>query len=173
LLESAQQTQRELLAVFGFGIALVIAVLLLQLRSARLALVVVLGVPLAIVGALVTLAVTGIALNASSLMGCVLLAGLVVKNGILLLEHAQADARDGDFAAAVVRAGERRLRPILMTTAATIAGLLPLALGLGAGAELQRPLAVATIGGLVVGTSVTLLVLPAIACLVMPRRRDA
>lgn len=168
LLASAQHTQRELLSVFGLGISLVIAVLLWQLRSALLAFVVVLGIPMAIVGALVTLAIFGIPLNASSLMGCVLLAGLVVKNGILLLEHAQHEATTcGDFAVALVRAGERRLRPIVMTSAATIAGLLPLALGWGAGAELQRPLAVATIGGLLVSTALTLLVLPSVACRLM------
>ncbi len=170
LLASARQTQRDLASVFGLGVALVLAVLLVQFRSVRLALAVLLGAPLALVGAFVTLAATGIPLNASSLMGCVLLAGLVVKNGILLLEHAQAHAPTLGFREAVARAGARRLRPILMTTAATVVGLVPLALGLGAGAELQRPLAVATIGGLVLSTVVTLFALPALACALMPRR---
>src|SRR5262249_41017586 len=87
--EGARQTQRELLGVLGLGILLVLAILIAQLRSLRMALVVLLGAPLAVVGAVVTLLVTGIPLNASSMMGCVLLAGLVVKNGILLLEHAE------------------------------------------------------------------------------------
>jgi multidrug efflux pump subunit AcrB len=170
--ESARQTQLDLLGVMGLGVALVLAILILQLRSLRLALVVLLGIPLALVGAVVTLLVTGIALNASALMGCVLLAGLVVKNGILLLERAEDEARSGvPFAVAVARAGERRLRPILMTTLATVAGLLPLALGLGSGAELQRPLAVAVIGGLVLSTLVTLFAVPALAvALVRPRK---
>jgi multidrug efflux pump subunit AcrB len=168
-LESARQTQRDLAGVFGLGVALVLAVLLVQLRSLRLALVVLLGAPLALVGAVVTLLVTGIPLDASSLMGCVLLAGLVVKNGILLLEHAQAHAAESGFREAVARAGARRLRPILMTTSATVVGLVPLALGFGAGAELQRPLAVATIGGLLLSTLVTLFALPALACAIMPR----
>jgi multidrug efflux pump subunit AcrB len=168
--ESARDTQRELAGVFGLGVALVLGILVLQLRSLRLALVVLLGVPLALVGAVVTLLVTGIPLNAASLMGCVLLAGLVVKNGILLLERAEDEARGGvPFAEAVARAGERRLRPILMTTLATIAGLLPLALGLGAAAELQRPLAVAVIGGLVLSTLVTLFALPALAVALVRR----
>jgi multidrug efflux pump subunit AcrB len=171
--DSARRTRRELARVFGLGIALVLAVLLIQLRSLRLALVVLLGAPLALVGAMITLVATGIPLDASSLMGCILLAGLVVKNGILLLEYAQQQPVD-DFAEAVARAGARRLRPILMTTAATIAGLVPLALGIGAGSELQRPLAVATIGGLVLSTLVTLFAVPALACAVMrPRRRGA
>jgi len=170
-LASARQTQRDVAGVLGLGVALVLAVLLVQLRSLRLALVVLIGAPLALVGAFLTLLATGIPLNASSLMGCVLLAGLVVKNGILLLEHAQTEsAATGDFADAVVRAGVRRLRPILMTTAATVMGLLPLAFGFGAGSELQRPLAVAVIGGLVLSTLVTLLAVPALACALMRRR---
>jgi multidrug efflux pump subunit AcrB len=167
LVENAARTRNELAEVLGLGVALVLGILIVQLRSLRLALVVLLGVPLALVGAVLTLWATDIPLNASSLMGCVLLAGLVVKNGILLLERAEDEAAAGvPFADAVVRAGERRLRPILMTTLATVAGLVPLALGLGAGAELQRPLAVATIGGLLLSTVVTLFALPALAAAV-------
>jgi multidrug efflux pump subunit AcrB len=170
-LESARQTQRDLAGVFGLGIALVLGVLLVQLRSLRLALVVLLGAPLALVGAFVTLDVTGIPLNASSLMGCVLLAGLVVKNGILLLEHAQQHADALGMREALVVAGERRLRPILMTTAAAVVGLVPLALGFGAGSELQRPLAVATIGGLLLSTLVTLFAVPALAAALTTTRK--
>jgi len=172
-LASARQTQRELAGVFGLGIALVLAVLLIQLRSLRLALVVLLGAPLALVGAFVTLYLTGIPLNASSLMGCVLLAGLVVKNGILLLEHAQAHEHEHGFDEAIAAAGARRLRPILMTTAAAVAGLVPLALGFGAGSELQRPLAVATIGGLLLSTLVTLFAVPALAAALMHTRKGS
>ena len=125
--------------------------LLAQFRRARLALVVLASVPLAVVGALLTLLTTGVALNASSLMGCVMLVGLVVKNGILLLEQAERSRDRGvPLDVALVEAGTIRVRPILMTTLATIAGLAPLALGLGAGADLQRPLALAVMGGLAV-----------------------
>jgi multidrug efflux pump subunit AcrB len=94
-------------------------------------------------------------------MGLILLVGLIVKNGILLLDAAH-HASDGgeDTAGALAHAGRVRLRPILMTTVCTLAGLVPLSLGLGAGAELQRPLALAVIGGLVVSTLVTLLIVP-------------
>ena len=103
-------------------------------------------------------------------MGCVLLVGLVVKNGVLLLEEAERLADAGsDAADAVARASARRLRPVLMTTLATLAGLLPLALGIGAGAELQRPLAVAVIGGLVTSTVATLGLLPPFAALALRR----
>jgi multidrug efflux pump subunit AcrB len=170
--EGARQTQLDLARVFGIGIVLVLGILILQLRSLRMALVVLLGAPLALVGAVTTLLVTGIPLNASSLMGCVLLAGLVVKNGILLLEHAEHQLDAGaSMSDALVAAGERRLRPILMTTAATIAGLLPLAFAWGAGSELQRPLAVATIGGLILSTLVTLFAVPALAAALNPRRK--
>ncbi len=164
--QAAHETQLQLAGVFGIGIALVLGILLVQLGTLRLALVVVIGAPLSLVGALLTLAVVGIPLNASSLMGCVLLAGLVVKNGILLLEHAQQEQQAGvDLSEALARGGVRRLRPILMTTGATIAGLLPLAVNPGAGAEIQRPLAVATVGGLVLSTLVTLFVVPSLAAL--------
>jgi multidrug efflux pump subunit AcrB len=127
----------------------------------------------AIVGAIATLLVTGTPLNASSLMGCVLLVGLVVKNGVLLLEEAER-ARDlgADAVGAVTHAAERRLRPVLMTTVATLAGLFPLALGIGAGAELQRPLAIAVMGGLLTATAATLVLLPPLAALAL-RSRDA
>ena len=168
--EGAKKTQGDLAGVFGLGVALVLAILLVQLRSLRLALVALVGIPLALAGAVAALVVAHVPLNASSLMGFVLLAGLVVKNGILLLEAAQTEAATGtDFAEAMARAGERRLRPILMTTLATLAGLLPLAMKVGAGAELQRPLAIATIGGLVLSTVATLFAVPALAVAVAGR----
>ena len=104
---------------------------------------------------------TGTDLNVSSAMGIVLLIGLVVKNGIMLLDFSERlHARGERFAVAIAHAGRIRLRPILMTTFCTLFGLLPLALGLGPGAELQRPLALAVIGGLTLSTAVTLLVVP-------------
>ena len=98
----------------------------------------------------------------SSAMGLILLIGLVVKNGIVLLDYAHRLRDEGtSFAEARRRSPARvRLRPILMTTLCTLFGLLPLALGLGAGAELQRPLALAVIGGLALSTFVTLYLVP-------------
>jgi len=121
-------------------------------------------------GAIAALLVTATPLNASSLMGCVLLVGLVVKNGVLLLEEAERARDRGEKAArAVILGAERRLRPVVMTTLATLAGLLPLALGIGAGAELQRPLAIAVIGGLLTSTLATLGILPPLAALALRR----
>jgi multidrug efflux pump subunit AcrB len=164
---SQQQTFHALTAVLGFGLVAVLVVLLAQFRRASLALLVLLTAPLAVVGAVLTLWVTRVPLNAASLMGCVLLVGLVVKNGILLLERAERLIDEGiDEDQALGAAGAERLRPFLMTTVATIAGLGPLALGLGSGAQLQRPLAVAVVGGLVVSTALSLFVLPALVKLV-------
>src|SRR5262249_33736354 len=133
--EGQRETFRDLATVMGFGLLAVLVVLLAQFRRVRTALVVLVSVPLAVVGALLTLWTTGIPLNASSLMGCVLLVGLVVKNGILLLEQAETLAAGGaPIEEALIEAGRIRVRPILMTTLATVAGLTPLALGLGAGA---------------------------------------
>jgi len=167
-----QETFQQLARVLAFGLLAVLAVLLAQFRRARLALVVLGSVPLAVVGALLTLLATGVDLNASSLMGCVMLVGLVVKNGILLLEQAETFwERGATLDDALVEAGTIRVRPILMTTFATVAGLAPLALGLGAGAELQRPLALAVIGGLIFSTAVSLFVTPALVGLAFRRRR--
>jgi multidrug efflux pump subunit AcrB len=94
-------------------------------------------------------------------MGAIMLVGIVVKNGILLLDQAEKARHGGaSLEAAVLRAGETRLRPILMTTLTAILGLVPLALGLGAGAEMQQPLAIAVIGGLTFSTLFTLLFAP-------------
>jgi multidrug efflux pump subunit AcrB len=171
---TAARAQRELVMVAIAATILVLLVLILQLRSLRFALVVLAGAPLSTVGGLLVLAATGIPLDVSSLTGLILLVGLVVKNGILLLEHAQHELRRGsDLEAALAAAAGRRLRPILMTTGATLAGLAPLALGIGAGAELQRPLAVAVIGGLTLATAVTLVVTPGLTALIAKNRASS
>ena len=109
------------------------------------------------------LAVTRTELNVSSAMGLILLVGLVVKNGIVLLDYADRLRAEGrPLREAVAAAAEVRLRPILMTTLCTLFGLLPLALGIGAGAELQRPLALAVIGGLGISTLGTLYAVPSV-----------
>ena len=162
--ESQAQAFRDLLLILGLGVLIVFAVLVAQFRSARAALLVLLTVPSALGGGVLFLAATGVPLNVSSLMGLVLLIGLVVKNGILLIENALSRIEAGEgLRPALLRAGRRRLRPIVMTTLCTIFGLLPLAFSLGAGSELQRPLAVAVIGGLLFSTAATLLLLPALA----------
>jgi multidrug efflux pump subunit AcrB len=156
------------------GLIVVFAVLVAQFGSARAALLVLLTVPPAIAGGLLAILVTRINLDVSSLMGLVLLVGLVVKNGILLLGAALAQMDDGaPVGEALMAAAKRRLRPIVMTTACTVFGLLPLAFALGPGSELQRPLAVVVIGGLLVSTATTLLALPALARLALRGGRSS
>jgi len=125
--------------------------------------VVMFTVPLGVIGAVLALVVTGHSVNVVAMIGAVMLAGIVVKNAIVLIDavnmlRAEGMAREE----ALVEAGLRRMRPILMTTATTILGLLPMALGLGEGAELRAPLAVTVIGGLAVATLLTLVVIPVI-----------
>jgi len=169
---SQREAFRALLLVLGLAAASVIAVMVLQFQSFVEPLVILLAAPLSFVGALVLLLITGTALNVSSFMGLILLVGLIVKNGIILLDFTRHRMRsDGLVLEDAIREAARiRLRPILMTTLCTLFGLLPLALGLGAGSELQRPLALAVIGGLALSTPITLYVVPTL--LVAIRGRD-
>jgi len=159
--QSQAQAFRELLMVFALAVFLVFTILVIQFRAWTPAILILLAAPLSLGGALVLLLLTGTDLNISSAMGIILLVGLVVKNGIMLLDFSEKLHEEGEpFESAIAHAGRIRLRPILMTTFCTLFGLLPLALGLGAGAELQKPLALAVIGGLALSTPVTLLVVP-------------
>ncbi len=167
-----QEAFRALLIVLALAAVSVVAVMVLQFQSFIEPLVVVLAAPVSFAGAVVLLLVTGTPLNVSSLMGLILLVGLIVKNGIILLDFTRRRMTlDGvTLERAIQDAARVRLRPILMTTLCTLFGLLPLALGLGAGAALQRPLALAVIGGLALSTPITLYVVPTL--LVAIRGRD-
>ena len=159
--ESQRQAFRELLLVFGTAAALVLLVLVIEFRAVVPALILLLAAPLSFGGAFLLLRLAGSELDVSSAMGLILLVGLAVKNGIVMIDYAHRLHAEGQpFAEAMAHAAEVRLRPILMTTLCTLFGLLPLALGLGAGAELQKPLALAVIGGLGLSTLVTLFAVP-------------
>jgi CzcA family heavy metal efflux pump len=159
--ESQQGAFRQLLTVLAIAASLVLVILVVEFRSFTPALLILAAAPLSFGGALLMLILTGTELNVSSAMGFILLIGLVVKNGIVMIDYAHhLQAAGKPFAEAVAEAARIRLRPILMTTLCTLFGLLPLALGLGAGAELQKPLALVVIGGLSLSTLVTLLAVP-------------
>ena len=159
--ESERSSFGEFTGVIGIAILLVFGVMLATFGSFRLPLVIITAIPLALIGVALGLFVTGTAFNVSSFMGLLLLVGIVVKNGILLIDVANKRRQEGDSVEnALVAAGRTRLRPIVMTTLAAIGGLLPLALGLGSGAEMERPLAIAVIGGLSTATAFTLVVIP-------------
>jgi CzcA family heavy metal efflux pump len=158
-----RQAFRELALVLAIAASLVLLILVAQFRGFVPAFVILAAAPLSFSGAFLMLAVTRTELNVSSAMGLILLVGLVVKNGIVLLDYAHRLRAQGlPFREAVAAAAEVRLRPILMTTLCTLFGLLPLALGIGAGAELQRPLALAVIGGLGISTLGTLYAVPSV-----------
>jgi hydrophobe/amphiphile efflux-1 (HAE1) family protein len=170
--QSQQQAFRELLLVAGIATSLVFVVLVVQFRRFTQAVLILAAAPLSLCGAFALLTITGTDLNVSSAMGLILLVGLVVKNGIVLLDFADRRFSEGmPIQEAVLAAARIRLRPILMTTLCTLFGLLPLALGLGAGAELQKPLALAVIGGLSLSTLVTLYLVPSAYVALAGRRR--
>lgn len=170
--QAQTQAFRELLLVFALAVLLVFTILVIQFRAFLPAILILVAAPLSLGGALLLLSITGTDLNISSAMGLILLVGLVVKNGIMLLDFSEKLHQEGEpFETAIVHAGRIRLRPILMTTFCTLFGLLPLALGLGAGAELQKPLALAVIGGLALSTPVTLLAVPGLYAAFKGRNR--
>jgi len=172
---SQQQAFRALLLVLGLAGVSVVAVMVIQFESFIEPLIIALAAPVSFVGAVLLLLITGTPLNVSSFMGLILLVGLIVKNGIILLDFTRYRMRHESMAldAALRDAARVRLRPILMTTLCTLFGLLPLALGLGPGSELQRPLALAVIGGLALSTPITLYVVPSLVMAIRARRRSA
>lgn len=160
--ESQQSAFHDLLFVLFLALGAIFIVLVIQFRSFAPSLIIISAAPLSLLGVFAMLLATGTALNVSSFMGIILMVGLVVKNGIILFEyvHKLWEEEGMPLFDALVEAGKIRIRPILMTTLATLFGLLPLALGLGSGAELQKPLALAVVGGLLLSTFITLLLMP-------------
>ncbi|RJX24083.1 MAG: efflux RND transporter permease subunit [Desulfobulbus sp.] len=167
--EEQQKAFRDLLVSLVLALILVYMVLACQYESLRNPLVVMFSVPLAAIGVLVILFLTGTTLNLQSYIGCIMLGGIVVNNAILLVDQASRLA-DGGMAVreALLEAGRRRLRPILMTSLTTILALVPLALGIGEGADAQAPLARAVIGGLTGSTLITLVLIPVVYLLFHP-----
>jgi hydrophobic/amphiphilic exporter-1 (mainly G- bacteria), HAE1 family len=140
---------------------LVYVVMASQFESLLHPFVILMAVPLAVVGIVAALLLTGTQVSVLVLIGAVMLAGIVVNNAIVLVDAINRRRREGEaLDAAVVGAGRERLRPILMTTTTTVLALVPMALGLGAGDELRAPLAVTVIGGLTAATLLTLVVTP-------------
>ncbi|MEF8816262.1 MAG: efflux RND transporter permease subunit [Salinibacter sp.] len=157
-----QETSNQLLYVFGLALVLIYLVLAAQFESFRDPLVILFTVPLALAGAMLFLWYFNQTINIFSQIGMVMLIGLVAKNGILIVEFAnQRKAAGLSIREAIEEAAAVRFRPILMTALSTILGVLPIALALGAGAESRIPMGVAVIGGLLVGTFLSLYVIPA------------
>jgi len=164
----------------SFGLGLILAVLLVylilvaQFRSFVDPLLILLAVPSGIAGVLLTLFVTGTTLNVMSLMGLVMVVGIVVGNSILIFDRIQRQRSQGEpLVQAVRNASTTRLRPVLITSLATFAGLLPMAVTLGTGTEAYAPLALAIIGGLALSVLVTVFILPVAYFIVYSRREQA
>ena len=164
-LDGASKDQKEVFAEMGIalvsGIGLMYFILVMQFNSFTAPLAVMFSLPLSLIGVVLALLLTGGTLNLMSLIGVIMLMGLVAKNAILLLDAARASEAEGmDREEALMAAGRKRLRPIIMTTFALIAGMLPVAIGIGEGSEFYRPMATAIIGGTITSTILTLLVIP-------------
>ncbi len=156
-----QESFVSLTTVLIVAAALVFLVLGFQFHSLTLPILIFLAQPVSLASALFALWITGTPLNVSSFMGAILLIGLDVKNGIILIEYIdQLRAEGMPVREALVKAGRVRFRPILMTSLSTILGLVPLALGWGPGAQMQQPLAIAVIGGLITNMLLTRLLIP-------------
>lgn len=182
ILSGEYEEQVETFNELGFNVLLALLLVYMVMaclyESLRDPLIVMTTVPMALIGVVAALLVTGTTLNAQSLVGCLMLIGIVVNNAILIVDQANLLRRGGHPVADAIReAGRRRLRPILMTAATTMLALLPLAIGLGEGAESQAPLARAVIGGLLSATLITLIVIPVVYAgfhgAWPPRRRGA
>lgn len=168
-----KESGAALYLTFVLALLFIYLVLAAQFESFIDPLTIMLTVPLAITGALLALKLTGGTLNVYSQIGMVMLIGLITKHGILIVDFAnKLQARGHDLRSAVIEASSLRLRPILMTTAAMVLGTLPLALASGAGAESRQPIGWVIVGGLLLGTLLTLFVIPTVYTLVSRVRKQ-
>lgn len=165
--EEMRRSMTSLIFAMALAIFLVYLVMASQFESFLHPFVVILTVPLGATGAILALAATGRSINVVAMIGAVMLAGIVVNNAIVLIDAINQLRQAGRTKLeAIIEGASTRLRPILMTTATTVLGLSPMALGLGEGAELRAPMAITVIGGLLVATLLTLVVVPAIYAMV-------
>jgi len=174
-LRGSVAAMRASFSSFGFGLAMAVLLLYLvmvaQFRSFLDPFIIMFAVPMGMIGVVAALLLTNTTINIESFMGIIVMVGIVVSNSILLVDFAnQRRKAGGALRDAVVDSARIRMRPILMTALATVVGLLPIALKLGAGSEASAPLARATIGGLTVSTVLTLILVPAIYELIYSRR---
>ena len=159
--ESQQNAFNELMLVLLAGAMMVFTILLFEFRSFRISIVIMMGTMLAVTGVFVMLWLTGIPFDISAFMGMIMIIGVVVNNGILVIDYAEYYLKEHrDLKLAVLTACRVRLRPVLMTSLSTITGFLPLALSQGQGSEMLRPLAVAMIGGISLSIILSLLLIP-------------
>jgi HAE1 family hydrophobic/amphiphilic exporter-1 len=159
-----QEVFSRIFTALGIAVLLMYLILVVQFGSFLDPLAILLSLPLSLIGVVLALLITGDTINIMSLIGVILLMGIVAKNAILLIDFAKwGQEKDGlSLRDALVEAGRIRLRPIMMTTFALIAGMIPVALGRGEGADFRAPLGRAVIGGVITSTLLTLLVIPTV-----------
>jgi multidrug efflux pump subunit AcrB len=161
--EEQQHSFRDLVVVLLIAVVLVFVVLLFEFKDFAAPIAILASALLSTSGVFLALLITGKTFNISSFMGLIMVIGIVAKNGILLLDADKKFREEGVNAQeAMIAAGNRRLRPILMTALATIAGMIPLSLAIGAGSQMLQPLAIAVIGGIAASMVLSLIVTPAV-----------
>jgi HAE1 family hydrophobic/amphiphilic exporter-1 len=161
--EEMQDSFRSMQFALALAVFLVYLVMASQFESLIHPLVIMFTIPLALVGAVLALYVTGTTINVVAFIGVIMLAGIVVNNAILLVDKINSLRSGGvEKTAAIMEAGRTRLRPIMMTTLTTVLGLLPMAISFGEGTEVRTPMAITVIGGLTVSTLLTLVVIPVV-----------
>ncbi len=165
--EDQQDSFTDLSTLMILIILLVYVVMAAQFESLKYPFLIMLSIPFALSGVIIALAATGSTLNMMSMLGTIMLVGIVVKNGIVLIDYISLNRERGmSIRRSVINGGESRLRPVIMTTLTTILGMVPMALNYGEGSEMWRPMAWAVIGGLTVSTILTLLLIPTLYCTV-------
>jgi multidrug efflux pump subunit AcrB len=163
LYEQQQKDFHDMAIVLVLAVVLVFTVLLFEFRNFSAPIAILSSALLSISGVFFALLITGKSINLASIMGAIMVIGIVAKNGILLLDaHQKFESAGFDPEEAMIQAGRRRLRPIFMTALATIAGMFPLALALGAGSQMLQPLAIAVIGGIMISMVLSLIVTPVV-----------
>ncbi|MBQ5512565.1 MAG: efflux RND transporter permease subunit, partial [Bacteroidales bacterium] len=159
--EEQQESSKDMSLLFLLIIILVYIVMASQFESLSKPFIIMMSIPFAISGVIFALLITGTNLNMVGMLGVIMLAGIVVKNGIVLVDYINLMRdRDYELNEAIVLSGRSRLRPVLMTAATTILGMIPMALSSGEGAEIWAPMGVVVIGGLIVSTVITLIIVP-------------
>ncbi len=164
-IEDQQESFADMGVLLVLIILLVYIVMAAQFESLRYPFIIMFSIPFAFVGFVISLFVTGTTINMMSLIGAIMLVGIVVKNGIVLVDYINLNRERGmGISQSVILGGKSRLRPVLMTSLTTILGMVPMAMGIGEGSELWQPMGVAIVGGLTVSTLVTLVIVPVIYC---------
>jgi HAE1 family hydrophobic/amphiphilic exporter-1 len=176
--EDQQDTFRDLITLGIMIVLLVFIVLAAQFESLTDPFIIMFSLPFAFTGVFIGLALTGTPLGVMALIGVIMLAGIVVKNGIVLIDYTILNRERGmSITKAVVHAGHSRLRPVLMTTATTVLGMVPMAIGTGEGSEMWRSMGMTVAWGLSFSTLITLIIVPTVYCVFakngLKRRRRA